>query len=66
MVRTVAVDVGNRLVQSGDDLHRNDRREKLGRVIVFRRGDGIFQQRQGFRAAADFNTFLRQHGGHGG
>ena len=60
VLRAVAGDVGDRLVQVGHHLHRQDQVEILGGVVVLGRRLRVGDQRRVSRAAAQLDAALAQ------
>ena len=56
-------DVLDRLVDAGNDLDRDDRRQKFGVVILFAGWRGFLDDGTGFGATADFDALFGQHVG---
>jgi hypothetical protein len=56
MMRSVLIDVRNCVVERIHHLHRNDRGEVFGVVVVFRRRFGVLDQRLRLFVTSDFNA----------
>ena len=62
-MRAIAIDVFDGFVDASDHFDRDDRRKKLGGVVVVRGWLGGAEQRLSFCATADFDMLAGQHGG---